>query len=546
MEVSPQQITNLSNRLPKLELSYETVVHKKVSTIYDICVSIPTGKRQFAWFTYDEDGDVCYLMDLTRDGKIGRIAQVSDSKNQTANDSTAKNQTAKNQTAKNQTANDSTTKDSTTKDSTTKFAFGTILYGTLCDVEGLSFFIADDIYYYKGIYMKPLAFGEKMGYLTDVIGNMDSTSVIFKMACMETITSVDAENQTLKLESAYVSHHLQYRASSQIMPYLNHTVKPRSFAPAQAVEPKIYIPRNDLDFGAPAYKSETVFRVMADVQSDIYLLYAYNETAFEFVDIAYIGSRKESAFMNSLFRNIRENLNVDYGEESEDEDMFQNTSVDKYVDLKLEYRMICSFHHKFKKWVPVRTVDAKTRCVNLSQLTRRQGSQPRSDAQRPYQSASQKPYQSASQKPYQSASQKPYQSDATRPYRSDAARPYRSDVQRPSAKPYQSDATRPYQSDAARPYQSASTKPQQSEAQHPYRSEAQHPYRSDAARPYRSDAARPYQKPQKSDAARPYQSEAQHPYQSEAQHPYTKPSQSIPPKPIEKKPYQHNRERNLF
>ena len=509
MEVNPQQLTNLSNRLPKLELSYETVVHKKVSTIYDICVSIPTGKRQFAWFTYDEDGDVCYLMDLTRDGKIGRIAQISDSKNQTTKDSTTK---------------DSTTKDY--KNSTVKFAFGTILYGTLCDVEGLSFFIADDIYYYKGIYMKPLTFGEKMGYLTDVIENMDSTTVMFKMACMETITAVDTENQTLKLESAYVSHHLQYRASSQIMPYLNHTVKPRSFAPAPAVEPKIYIPRNDLDFGAPAYKSETVFRVMADVQSDIYLLYAYNETAFEFVDIAYIGSRKESSFMNSLFRNIRENLNVDYGEESEDEDMFQNTSVDKYVDLKLEYRMICSFHHKFKKWVPVHTVDAKTRCVNLSQLTRRQGSQ-----------QSGKPYQSDVQRPLRSDATHPYQSNVQRSQKSDAQRPYQSDAQRPYTKPSQ-------KSDTLRPY----TKPYQSNAQRPYQSASQ---KSDAQRPYQSSSTKPYQ----SSSTKPYQSSSTKPYQSNVQRPYQKPQnttsqttnpQQITQKPIEKKPYQHNRERNLY
>jgi hypothetical protein len=300
------------------------------------------------------------------------------------------------------------------------------------------------------------------------------------------------------------------------MPYLNHTVKPRSFAPAPAVEPKIYIPRNDLDFGAPAYKSETVFRVMADVQSDIYLLYAYNETAFEFVDIAYIGSRKESSFMNSLFRNIRENLNVDYGEESEDEDMFQNTSVDKYVDLKLEYRMICSFHHKFKKWVPVRTVDAKTRCVNIGQLTRRQGSNTR-----PYQSDVQRPYQSDVQRPYQSASVKPcVRSDAQSPYQSASTKPYQS----ASAKPYQSASTKPYQSNVQRP----STKPYQANVQRP------------STKPYQSDTQRPYQ----SNAQRPYQSASEKPYQSAK--PYTKPSQPIPPKPIEKKPYQHNRERNLF
>ena len=269
MEVKPHQITNLSNRLPKLELSYETVVHKKVSPIYDICVSIPTGKRQFVWFTYDEDGDVCYLMDLTRDGKIGHIEHLNvDFFGSLAYGS-----------------------HSFGSHSFGSLAYGTILYGTLCAVDGLSFFIADDIYYYKGIYTKPLTFGEKFGFLTDVVSRIsmkDSTNTIIKMACIETFSS---ENQPVRLEPAYVSHHLQYRSSSQIMPYLNQTVKPRSFAPAAAVEPKIYIPRNDLDFGAPAYKTEVVFRVMADIQSDIYLLYAYNNDAFEFVDIAYIGSR---------------------------------------------------------------------------------------------------------------------------------------------------------------------------------------------------------------------------------------------------------------
>ena len=477
MEVKPHQITNLSNRLPKLELSYETVVHKKVSPIYDICVSIPTGKRQFAWFTYDEDGDVCYLMDLTRDGKIGHIEHLkvdffgSHSLGSLASGS---------------------------------LAYGTILYGTLCAVDGLSFFIADDIYYYKGIYTKPLTFGEKFGFLTDVVSRLsvkDSTNTIIKMACIETFSS---ENQPVRLEPAYVSHHLQYRSSSQIMPYLNQTVKTRSFAPAAAVEPKIYIPRNDLDFGAPAYKTEVVFRVMADIQSDIYLLYAYNNDAFEFVDIAYIGSRKESAFMNSLFRNIRENMNVDYGEESEDEDMFQNTSVDKYVDLKTEYKMMCSFHHKFKKWVPVRTVDAKTRCVNMNQLTRRQGSD-------------------ASSKPYLTDTKRPSVSVYTKPYRSDASRPYQSDA---SSKPFMSDASRP------------STSVQNTHS------------RSDASRPYRSDALRPstsgYTKPYRSDASRPSTSNASRPYPPILTIPVEPHSQQVSSKSMEKKPFQHNRERKLY
>ena len=513
MEVKPHQITNLSNRLPKLELSYETVVHKKVSPIYDICVSIPTGKRQFAWFTYDEDGDVCYLMDLTRDGKIGHIEHLNV-------DFFGSHSLGSHSSGSHSLGSHSSGSHSSGSHSLGSLAYGTILYGTLCAVDGLSFFIADDIYYYKGIYTKPLTFGEKFGFLTDVVSQLsvkDSTNTIIKMACIETFSS---ENQPVRLEPAYVSHHLQYRSSSQIMPYLNQTVKTRSFTPAAAVEPKIYIPRNDLDFGAPAYKTEVVFRVMADIQSDIYLLYAYNNDAFEFVDIAYIGSRKESAFMNSLFRNIRENMNVDYGEESEDEDMFQNTSVDKYVDLKTEYKMMCSFHHKFKKWVPVRTVDAKTRCVNMNQLTRRQGSvqntHSRSDASRPSTSVQNTHSRSdASSKPYPSNASRPYQSDARRPYKSVQNTHSRSDA---SSKPFLSDAKRPYPSDAKRPYPSVQNTHS----------------RSDASRPYQSNASRP----STSDASRPYPSILTIPVETH--------SQSVSSKPMEKKPFQHNRERKLY
>jgi hypothetical protein len=196
------------------------------------------------------------------------------------------------------------------------------------------------------------------------------------------------------------------------MPYLNHTYKNKVYTATASIEPQIFIPRNDLDFGAAAYKSEVVFRVMADIQSDIYLLYAYNEGIFEFYDIAYIGSRKESAFMNSLFRIVRENSNIDYGEESEDEDMFQNTNIDKYVDLKREYKMSFSFHHKFKKWVPIRTVDAKTKCVNISQLTRNSNS---NNNYKPYSNNNNyKPY---SNNNYSNNNSKPYSNNNnSKPY----------------------------------------------------------------------------------------------------------------------------------
>jgi hypothetical protein len=59
---------------------------------------------------------------------------------------------------------------------------------------------------------------------------------------------------------------------------------------------------------------------------------------------------------------------VDLGEESEDEDMFQNVNLDKYVDLKKEYKMQCEYHPKFKKWMPMKVVGENTRLVSLREL----------------------------------------------------------------------------------------------------------------------------------------------------------------------------------
>jgi hypothetical protein len=70
MELSQNQTTHLMKRFPEFELSYETISHKKVSPNYDICMAIPTGKKCFAWFTYHNDNDVCYLLDLNREKKI--------------------------------------------------------------------------------------------------------------------------------------------------------------------------------------------------------------------------------------------------------------------------------------------------------------------------------------------------------------------------------------------------------------------------------------------------------------------------------------------
>ena len=97
------------------------------------------------------------------------------------------------------------------------------------------------------------------------------------------------------------------------------------------------------------------FFIKPDLQNDIYYLYQNSTTNFEVIskEIAHIPDYKTSVLMNKLFRNIKENSNLDSLEESDEEDEFENIQIDKFVDLNKIIKMRCIFNYKFKKWVSV-------------------------------------------------------------------------------------------------------------------------------------------------------------------------------------------------
>jgi hypothetical protein len=192
--------------------------------------------------------------------------------------------------------------------------------------------------------------------------------------------------------TAYLAHHVQFRSSTEILPYLNHNYKKTATKTLDENNSNLSkdfvmkFPLKNIDYGACSQKREAVFQVMADLESDIYHLYCYDgknrEDPYVYFDIAYVGTRKESVFMNTMFRNIRENSNIDLGEESEDEDTFQNIGMDKYVDMNKKLKILCIYNDKWRKWVPKNVVADSARVVNLNEVTRRQGND-QSQGQRP-------------------------------------------------------------------------------------------------------------------------------------------------------------------
>ena len=67
--------------------------------------------------------------------------------------------------------------------------------------------------------------------------------------------------------------------------------------------------------------------------------------------------------MNTLFRNIKENRNLDLLEESDDEEEFEDIREDKFVSLDKMYYMKCVYNSRFKKWQPLEVVKEKVRVI---------------------------------------------------------------------------------------------------------------------------------------------------------------------------------------
>jgi hypothetical protein len=101
-------------------------------------------------------------------------------------------------------------------------------------------------------------------------------------------------------------------------------------------------------------ENQKVFMVKPDIQYDVYYL---QDIESNIVEIAHIPDYKTSVMMNSIFRKIKENENLDALEESDDELEFQDCEIDKYVYLDKEIPMKCVYNERNKRWVPNKIVE---------------------------------------------------------------------------------------------------------------------------------------------------------------------------------------------
>jgi hypothetical protein len=163
---------------------------------------------------------------------------------------------------------------------------------------------------------------------------------------------------------SYTCHHVQYKELNKVSTFFNFNItkmKEATLLNDEQIQIKTILASMHTpcipDLSKPQYKLPTTFRVVADIQYDIYHLYAksreHGESPYIYFGVASIPSYEKSVMMNRLFRTIRENDNIDYIEESDTEEDFENLDSTRYVDLDKELFMECVFHEKFRKWQPM-------------------------------------------------------------------------------------------------------------------------------------------------------------------------------------------------
>ena len=473
--LSPTQLSKKMQDVPVIELSYEnSTSHNKVSESYQIGIAIPRSKKYVVWFTFFEEHDICILLELNREKKVASYRQIN-----TIFDTQEPH-----------------------------LGLGTLLYGSFITEIGngrgleafplltakvppflatslpdqfehmLSFFVIEDVLIYRGVSVRKLTFGDRLGILYHILhdptllpSNVDSTvNVIFRLPLL--FSSTQTITSSLQEQAFYKIHHIQYRSLTHIVPYLNqsygtnphigrwnqtapvavrppsqlvvggckppdqplqieHNTKPNpshnitictekntppnlsgdsiTFTPflihnadksainelkgnvtfgignaerckdnsgeatrnsshrtsSVTTLPSKFVVRGiqppDLPttlvkkrYAEPVGRQCEKFWVTADIQSDIYHL--VDPTCKYQVDFAYIPNYRTSIFMNSLFRNIKENRNLDAIEESDDDEDFYDHRYDKYVDLNKRLFMECMYHKKFRRWIPFRNI----------------------------------------------------------------------------------------------------------------------------------------------------------------------------------------------
>jgi hypothetical protein len=330
-----------------LEIYYEKNVHKKF--LADVYAVIPKGRKCVLWFTHKQ----CWMFQIAKrpyHSQPNQPNQHSQLETVSFDDIRMVNAMP-------------------CMDDAWYSGDGTILYGT-CVSEKSNIkkrFSVENVHYFCGIKQ------QNDGSMNQFIEFFDAYNkqkcranapLQFFMPIMHTSFN-DALKDAMQVTSYDVyciQHRFLQRACTEYknilidlagQPQPTQNQQPHSMQ-SQPIPTPSFFPRQvvALAHNHPIKPPTRTFVLKPDAQNDIYyVLNGESETITHLTMIAHIPNYKISVMMNSIFRNIKENRNLDALEESDDEDEL-DPDKSKFVDLNKCVRMTCMFNHKFKRWQP--------------------------------------------------------------------------------------------------------------------------------------------------------------------------------------------------
>ena len=337
LNITDQEKNHLLHRLPRLKLSYENIIHKKVTDKIDYYILAPRGNRSLLWFTYYKNGFIAAIITLNKNNQFKDINVYTCCFNEIL---ALKN---------------------------------TVIYGYEFQVPNNDniFFSPTNIYYYKGKNVINENYNSKFNILAYIFNN-DIRQVNYcknsLIIGMPVTTRNFADITTLSRTTIYVFSGIIYINGDKANPLgISYNTTETNMTTTNTTTTNTTTLTNTTILNTTitnttvlnttvlnniARNRDIVFRVKADAKNDIYYLYTQDKNE-SYYDIALIDTYKTSVLMNNLFRNIKENKNLDYLEESDSDDDFENTDENKYVSLEKEINMKFRYNHRFKKWCPI-------------------------------------------------------------------------------------------------------------------------------------------------------------------------------------------------
>jgi len=224
---------------------------------------------------------------------------------------------------------------------------GSILYGTHLVHHDVNRFVCHDV-------LVP-TIGRYIDRL-EIIANVYASLLSCKLFRMEVARVTTNFKEMLEQTATYnVKHFVMVGSNEKVVNMISNftrQIKQNTHIPER--KPNILIqPHVKRTFETP-FPACAIFSVSPDVQNDVYSLSYMDEEETVMFAKAGIPDYKTSVMMNHIFRNIKENADLDALEESDTEEDFEDERVDRFVFLDKVRLMQCSYNKHHRNWCPVR------------------------------------------------------------------------------------------------------------------------------------------------------------------------------------------------